>query len=188
MGAAWRDRATTRSARTARTPVAQRAGILGQAGTAATTARSSRQLGPDAAVSDGVPEPGGDARLVAADAARPAAAAAGVRRAARRQQASRSATARSRCSRSCCSPASRACSRPRPRGACSTTATTTRVLVAIWAFIAGGIYGAFGYFAVGALLHARREGARLAGHLSPRAARARVRLRPDRAVAGHSGR
>ena len=28
------------------------------------------------------------------------------------------------------------------------------LLVAVWAFIAGGIYGAFGYFAVGALLYA----------------------------------
>jgi hypothetical protein len=28
------------------------------------------------------------------------------------------------------------------------------LLVAVWAFIAGGIYGAFGYFAIGALLHA----------------------------------
>jgi hypothetical protein len=30
----------------------------------------------------------------------------------------------------------------------------TPIVVAIWAFIAGGIYGAFGYFFFGALLHA----------------------------------
>ena len=30
------------------------------------------------------------------------------------------------------------------------------LLVAVWAFLAGGIYGPFGYFAVGALLYARR--------------------------------
>ena len=43
------------------------------------------------------------------------------------------------------------------------------LLVAVWAFIAGGIYGTFGYFAVGALLYARRR--RRSARRAPIAAR-----------------
>ena len=110
-------------------------------------------------------------------------AAAGVRRAARRLASSRSPTAPSRCSRSCCSPGSPACSRPRPPGACSTTHDYDGLLVAVWAFLAGGLYGGFAYCAFGALLYGGVHGARLAGLVPARAPRARVRRRADRALA-----
>ena len=57
------------------------------------------------------------------------------------------------------------------------------LLVAVWAFIAGGIYGAFGYFAVGALLD--RGGKALGSQGTYRRARhvARVRGGADRALA-----
>ena len=63
------------------------------------------------------------------------------------------ATARSLCSRSSSSSASPACSRPRPPVVLDDN-DYDGLLVAVWAFIAGGIYGTFGYFAVGALLYA----------------------------------
>ncbi len=52
------------------------------------------------------------------------------------------------------------------------------VLVAVWAFLAGSLYGAFAYFVFGALLYGGVESARLAGQLPPLTPRARVRRRP----------
>ena len=120
---------------------------------------------------------------MAADAARAAAAAAGVRRASRRPTPSPSPTAPSPCSRSSCSRGSRSSSRPRQPRTCSTTNDYDGLLVAIWAFLAGSLYGGFGYWSAGAFLYGGVTSARLGRELQALAARPRVRRRSDRALA-----
>ncbi len=57
------------------------------------------------------------------------------------------------------------------------------LLIAVWTFVAGGIYGAIAYFVIGGLLDRERQGARLAGHLPPLASHRCLRRSADRPVA-----
>ena len=57
------------------------------------------------------------------------------------------------------------------------------VLLAIWTFIAGGIYGSVGYFVIGFAALLRRAAAREPRRLPPRAADGRLRARAARSLA-----
>ena len=65
----------------------------------------------------------------------------------------RPGTGPSRCSRSSCSPGSPASSRPARPGSCMDDQDYDAVLVAVWAFIGGCLYGVAAYWALGGLLH-----------------------------------
>ena len=123
------------------------------------------------------------ARLVAPHAARPPAAAPGVRRALR-DESRESLSDRAEpvllivilagiARRALDEHRGRAARRPRLR-------RRARRLLGLHR---GRLYGVFGYFAVGGLLHARRELLGVAGHLPPRAALLAFALRAARAVA-----
>ena len=123
--------------------------------------------------------------MVAARAARAAGAARGLRRAARRLRRARPTRGRSRARARAGSPGSRACSLDAGRAArCSTIPRRRRSLVAVWAFLGGGLYGARRATSLGGLLLVSARAA-LGSRGSYRRARhvARVRGRSARALA-----
>ena len=116
-------------------------------------------------------------RLAAARAARAPGAAPGLRRAPRRRRRGGARTAGAVLALDLARRASQACSRPRSRARCSTTPARDGLVVAVWAFIGGGLYGALVFWLGGALVYGAARALGGPGQLPARAAPRRLRLR-----------